>query len=78
MDICDIFADICGYIAVTEFSADILGILEVTDLGEDEPLVMVTWQQVVNQHDLPLAVLTETDLVRPLGAVVLCQDDALH
>lgn len=48
------------------------------DLGEDESLVMVTRQQVVDQHNLPFAILTEPDLVRPLGAVVLSQDDALY
>lgn len=62
-------ADICGILA---------GILATTDLGEDESLVMVTRQQVVDQHNLPFAVLTEPDLVRPLGAVVLSQDDALY
>lgn len=65
-------ADICGILA------DICGILATTDLGEDESLVMVTRQQVVDQHNLPFAILTEPDLVRPLGAVVLSQDDALY
>lgn len=74
----EVLVDICGYVALADFSADIHSILAVADLGEDKPLVMVTRQQVVDQHDLPLAVLTEPDLVRPLGAVVLGQDDALN
>ena len=48
------------------------------DLWEDESFMVVAWQQVVDQNDLPFAVLTEPDLVRPLGAVVLGQDNALH
>ena len=48
------------------------------DLREDESFMVVAGQQVVNQNDLPFAILTEPDLVRPLGAVVLGQDNALH